>query len=199
MAVNLTDKVHVVSDNIPTKNLGSALANSGRDAVTIQEIVDLVPAGPQVEAGYFTPEMSLFGQGSFSQITYGTRWGYYTVINGFVTVSYSMEITAFNIGKAPGAVLIPYITLPFNYPSATNPNYPYVHSVGYNRNMGWDASNAIVNNLNGGETIGTNGASWSIRQQSGTPAITVPVNDSNFSSYQGDFLVSGTVTYPRQG
>lgn len=196
MAVNLTDKVHVVSDNIPTKNLGSALANSGRDAVTIQEIVDLVPAGPQVESGYFTPEMSLSGQGSFTQITYGNRWGYYTVVNGFVTVSYSMEISSFNISKAPGAVLIPYITLPFNYASATNT--AYVHSVGYNRNIGWDASQAIVNNLNGGETIGTNGASWSIRQSSGTPAVTVPVNDSNISSYQNQFLVSGTVTYPRE-
>ena len=198
MAVNLTDKVHVVRDNIPTKNLGSALANSGRDAVSVQEIIDLVPAGPNVESGYFTPEMSLSGQGSFSQITYGTRWGYYTVINDFVTVSYTMEISNFTIGKAPGAVLIPYITLPFNYPSATSPNYPYVHSVGYNRNMGWVPGSADINNLNGGETIGTNGASWSIRQSSGTPAITVPVNDSNISSFSNLFLVSGTVTYPRE-
>ena len=199
MAVNLTDKVHVVSDNIPTKNLGSALANSGRDAVTVQEIVDLVPAGPQVESGYFTPEMRLSGQGSFAQITYGTRWGYYTVINGFVTVSYSMEIDVWQIGKAPGAVLIPYIPLPFNYPSATNPNYPYVHSVGYNRQIGLVSGATVINNLNGGETVGTNGASWSIRQQSGTPPITVPVNDSNISNFGGEFLVSGTVTYPREG
>lgn len=203
MAVNLTDKIHVVRDNIPTKNLGSALANSGRDAISIQEIIDLVPAAPQIEAGFFTPELSLMGQGSFSQITYGVRWGYYTVINGFVTVSYTIGISSFTIGKAPGAVIIPYMTLPFNYPSALNPNYPYVHSVGYNRNIGTETSvapNQIINNLNGGESVGINGASWSIRQKAGTPPITVPVNDSNMYAYSNNaFLISGTVTYPRQG
>jgi len=199
MAVNLTDKIHVVRDSIPTKNLGSALANSGRDAVSVQDIINLVPAGPQVESGNFTPSMSLSGSGSFSQITYGTRWGYYTVINNIVTVSYTMEIETFSISKAPGAVLIPYITLPFSFPSATNPNYPYVHSVGYNRNIGSQSGAAVINNLNGGEAIGSNGVSWSIRQNSGTPPVTVPVNDLNISSYANLFLVSGTVTYIRQG
>ena len=199
MAVNLTDKIHVVRDSIPTKNLGSALANSGRDAVSVQDIINLVPAGPQVESGNFTPAMSLSGSGAFSQITYGTRWGYYTVINNIVTVSYTMEIETFSISKAPGAVLIPYITLPFSFPSATNPNYPYVHSVGYNRNIGSQSGAAVINNLNGGEAIGSNGVSWSIRQNSGTPPVTVPVNDLNISSYANLFLVSGTVTYIRQG
>lgn len=200
MAVNLTDKIHVVRDDIPTKNLGSALANSGRDAVSVQEIIDLVPAAPQIETGYFTPEMSLMGMGSFSSITYGTRWGYYTVINDFVTVSYTMELTSWVINKAPGAFMIPYIALPFNYPSALNPNPPYVHSVGYNRNIGTDntAPAGVTNNLNGGESVGINGASWSIRQKAGSPPTTIPVSDSNMSSY-GGLLVSGTVTYPRQG
>ena len=194
MALSLTDKVHVVHDRIPTKNLGSALANSGRDAVSVQDIINLVPAAPAgPESGYFTPELSLSGQGSFSSITYGTRWGYYTVIDNIVTVSYSMEIGNFSISKAPGATLIPYITLPFSFPSASNPNYPYVHSIGYNRNI------TQTNNLNGGETVGSNGTAWSYRQTSGTPPITVPITDSDISSYASLFLVSGTVTYVRQG
>lgn len=199
MAVNLTDKIHVVRDSIPTKNLGSVLSNSGRDAVSVQDIINLVPAPAGPETGSFTPELSLSGQGSFTSIAYGARWGFYTVINNTVTVSYTMKINTFSIGKAPGAVLIPYITLPFSFPSATNPNYPYVHSIGYNRNIGSESGAAVINNLNGGEAIGANGVSWSIRQNSGTPPQTVPVNDSNLSGYQNLLLISGTVTYIRQG
>jgi hypothetical protein len=192
MAINLTDKIHVVSDNIPTKNLGSALANSGRDAVSVQEIIDLVPAPAGPESGFFTPELSLSGMGSFSSITYGTRWGYYTVINNIVTVSYSIKISTWSISKAPGATLIPYITLPFSFPSVLSPNYPYVHSIGYNRNI------SKTNNLNGGETVGSNGTAWSYRQTSGAPPTTLPITDTDISSYAALFLVSGTVTYVRQ-
>jgi len=192
MAVNLTDKIHVVRDDIPTKNLGSALSNSGRDAVSVQEIIDLVPSGASIESGFFTPELSLSGQGSFSSINYSTRWGYYSVINNIVTVSYSIKITDWVISKAPGATLIPYIELPFIFPTALNPNYPYVHSIGYNRNI------SQTNNLNGGETVGNNGTAWSYRQSAGSPPQQVPITDSDLSTYGALFLVSGTVTYVRQ-
>ena len=45
MAIKLTDKIHIVSTNIDTKNRGSAQANAGRDAYTLQEVSTLIGGG----------------------------------------------------------------------------------------------------------------------------------------------------------
>lgn len=54
MAIKLTDKIHTVSTDIDTKNRGSAQANAGRDAYTLQEVKDVIGAGggvTQITAG----------------------------------------------------------------------------------------------------------------------------------------------------
>ena len=54
MAIQLTDKIHTVSTDIDTKNRGSAQANAGRDAYTLQEVKDVIGGGggvTQITAG----------------------------------------------------------------------------------------------------------------------------------------------------
>lgn len=45
MAIKLTDKIHTVSEDVDTTNRGSAQANSGRAAYTLQEVSDLIGGG----------------------------------------------------------------------------------------------------------------------------------------------------------
>ena len=42
MAIQLTDKIHTVSADIDTTNRGSAQANAGREAYTLQDVSDLI-------------------------------------------------------------------------------------------------------------------------------------------------------------
>lgn len=106
MAVKSTDKIHVVRDRIPTKNLGSKLANSGRDAVTVSEVRGY-------ESGLVLPQLGLLGTGGFSSITYDEQYGSYTVIDGRVTFDYKIVVSDYTIAKQGGAELILFVTLPF--------------------------------------------------------------------------------------
>jgi hypothetical protein len=45
MAIQLTDKIHTVSADIDTTNRGSAQANAGRAAYTLQDVSDLIGGG----------------------------------------------------------------------------------------------------------------------------------------------------------
>ena len=45
MAIKLTDKIHTVSADIDTTNRGSAQANAGRAAYTLQDVSDLIGGG----------------------------------------------------------------------------------------------------------------------------------------------------------
>ena len=45
MAIQLTDKIHTVSADIDTTNRGSAQANAGREAYTLQDVSDLIGGG----------------------------------------------------------------------------------------------------------------------------------------------------------
>ena len=108
MALSLTDKIHVVRDEIPTANLGSALANSGRDSVSVQDILNL-----GVETGTFTPNIQFIGTGGFGSVTYEHQHGWWSKVNNQITVKYFVEISAFTISKQTGVDIIPYINMPF--------------------------------------------------------------------------------------
>ena len=45
MAIKLTDKIHTVAAGVDTVNRGSAQANAGREAYTLQEVSDLIGGG----------------------------------------------------------------------------------------------------------------------------------------------------------
>lgn len=45
MAIKLTDKIHTVAAGVDTVNKGSAQANAGREAYTLQDVSDLISGG----------------------------------------------------------------------------------------------------------------------------------------------------------
>ena len=45
MAIKLTDKIHTVAAGVDTVNKGSAQANAGREAYTLQDVSDLIGGG----------------------------------------------------------------------------------------------------------------------------------------------------------
>ncbi len=195
MAVNLTDKVHVVSDNIPTKNLGSSLSNSGRDSVTIQEIVDLVPAGPTIEQGMFVPTLDLLGTGGISSITYNQRDGWYTKIGDQVTVGYKIWVQTWNTGGV--GTLIPYFTLPF-VPLQTGSPGPGGLKTALSHTVG--AQNGFnKQDVRGGQNT-ANGSfvTWGYMPASGTPAQLQEINLGNIIAYTDGFFIEGIVNYKVQ-
>tara|TARA_R110000764_G_scaffold28398_3_gene66784 strand:+ start:5021 stop:5602 length:582 start_codon:yes stop_codon:yes gene_type:complete len=189
MAVKLTDKVHVVRDRIPTKNLGSALANSGRDAVTVAELL-----GATIETGLQAPELGLLGTGSFSSITYDEQYGSYTVINGRVTFDYKVVVSAYTIAKQTGQVLIPYVTLPFAVAPGGFDNVvqPLVHKIGQ-----WQG-NAQVE-FSGGPGVVPAGACWTYQDQTNPKSsqqlkdtqLISPIPGTNVET----LIFTGTVSY----
>ena len=189
MAVKSTDKVHVVRDRIPTKNLGSAVANSGRDAVTVAEIL-----GTVIETGLQSPELGLLGPGSFTSIDYEEQYGSYTVINGRVTFDYKVVVSDYIIGKQPGEQLVPYVTLPFAVQPGGFDNIvqPLVHKIGQ-----WQG-NAQVE-FSGGPGVVPAGACWTYQDQTNPKSskqlkdtqLISPIPGSNVET----LIFTGTVSY----
>lgn len=102
MAVSLTDKIHVVRDSIPTENLGSALANSGRDAVSVQEILEL---SGSVETGTWTPIISAYIGGSLTPV-YLKREGTYSLSGDVVTITYDVKISNASTISGSGNIIV---------------------------------------------------------------------------------------------
>lgn len=107
MAVSLTDKIHVVRDSIPTENLGSALANSGRDAVSVQDIIDLAGAS---ETGTWQPTIAAAFFGEFNPV-YVNRKGTYNLTGDVVTLTYDIEISSASTLSGNGTIIV--IDFPF--------------------------------------------------------------------------------------
>jgi len=196
MAVNLTDKIHVVRDDIPTKNLGSSLSNSGRDAVSVQEIVDLVPSGPTIEQGTWVPTLDLFGTGGITAITYQQQDGWYTKIGDQVTVGYKIWVQSWTIGGV--GTLIPYFTLPFipyesGSPVGSNLKTVLAHTVGSQNGF-------LKQDVRGGGQLSVNDtySTWGYMPASGTPAQLQKITSADVIAYTAGFWIEGIVNYKVQ-
>ena len=185
MALSLTDKIHVVRDEIPTANLGSTLLNSGRDAVSVQDILNL-----GVETGTFTPTIQFLGNVNFSSVTYENQHGWWSKVNNQITVKYFVEISAFTISKQTGTTIIPYINMPF----IRDTSIPMVHTVG--RREG-----TLVTAFMGGEGVAAynnspTGITWEYLPTTGSPPLNTTFTDTKMYTYSTKpFIVSGIVSY----
>jgi len=159
MAVSLTDKVHVVRDSIPTSNLGSALANSGRDAVSIQEILEL---SSTFEVGTWTPTLSSYVGGSISNPVYVRQLGTYSVSGDLVTLSYDVEISSATITGAGDVVVM-------GFPFAVDPFLTFSHVSG-------KVKGSLVEGVCGNGNFFNQGTTWSVFV-SGTSFRTMRTND----------------------
>lgn len=186
MAVKSTDKIHVVRDRIPTKNLGSNLANSARDAVTVSEVRGY-------ESGVMSPELGLLGSGAFSSITYDEQYGSYIVIDGRVIFDYKLVVSDYSIGKQPGIELIPYVTLPFAIAGAfDNIIQPLVHKIGQ-----WQGTAQAE--FTGGPGVVPAGACWTYQDQT-NPKSSEKLKDTQLITptpgTNVEYLIfTGTVSY----
>ena len=102
MALSLTDKIHVVRDEIPTANLGSALANSGRDSVSVQDIIDLAGAS---ETGTWEPKIAAYYPGELIPV-YVNRKGTYNLTGDVVTLTYDIEISSASTLNGSGLIVV---------------------------------------------------------------------------------------------
>lgn len=68
MAIKLTDKIHIVSTDIDTKNRGSAQANAGRNAYTLQELGSLIGGGSGTIGGSITDNQVAIGATTGNEI-----------------------------------------------------------------------------------------------------------------------------------
>lgn len=66
MAIQLTDKIHTVSADIDTTNRGSAQANAGREAYTLQDVSDLI--GGSGDTNLATSDLVQTGTGNRSYL-----------------------------------------------------------------------------------------------------------------------------------
>ena len=159
MAVSLTDKVHVVRDSIPTSNLGSALANSGRDAVSIQEILEL---SSTFEVGTWTPSFGSYTGGSISDRVYVRQLGTYSVSGNLVTLSYDVEISSATISGAGDVVLT-------GFPFVVNPSLTVSHVSG-------KVKGSLIGGVCGNTQFSNQGTTWSVFV-SGISFRTMKTND----------------------
>jgi hypothetical protein len=121
MALQLTDKIHTVSTDIDTANRGSAQANAGRAAYTLQDVsnliggggggaVDSIVAGNNVTissaTGDVTINAALGGSGLANQFAIFTANG--TIGNGLLSASTSggSNFITVGSGSAPVSLLL---------------------------------------------------------------------------------------------
>ena len=67
MAIKLTDKIHTVAAGVDTVNRGSAQANAGREAYTLQDVSDLIGGGGTI-GGSITSGQIAFGASTADSI-----------------------------------------------------------------------------------------------------------------------------------
>lgn len=181
MAVSLTDKIHVVRDEIPTANLGSALANSGRDAVSVQEILDL---SSTFEVGTWTPSFGSYSGGSIVNPVYVRQLGTYSVSGDLVTLAYDIEISSATIGGT-GDVLVT------GFPFLANPLLTFSHVSG-------KVKGSLVEGVCGNGNFFNQGSTWSVFE-SGSSFRTMRTN--NLTITQGipnsNIHFTGIITYTK--
>jgi hypothetical protein len=121
MAIQLTDKIHTVSADIDTTNRGSAQANAGREAYTLQDVSDLIGggggavdsivAGSNIKissaTGNVTINAAIGGNGTTNQLALFTASG--TIGNSLLAANTSGGINSIFVGSAsaPVNLLIP--------------------------------------------------------------------------------------------
>jgi len=119
MAIKLTDKIHTVSADIDTTNRGSAQANAGREAYTLQDVSDLIGGGGGAvdsivagsnitissATGNVTINAAIGGNGLNGQIAVFTSNG--TIGNSLLASSASGDTIFVGSASAPVNFLIP--------------------------------------------------------------------------------------------
>lgn len=74
--IPLTNKIHTVTAGVETENKGSAQANAGREAYTIQDLSDTIDAGTMAGQQGFIPlytSANSIGKSLLTQATLGTE------------------------------------------------------------------------------------------------------------------------------
>lgn len=74
--IPLTNKIHTVTAGVETENKGSAQANAGREAYTIQDLSDTIDAGTMAGQVGFIPlytSANSIGKSLLTQATLGTE------------------------------------------------------------------------------------------------------------------------------
>lgn len=97
MAIKLTDKIHTVAEGVDTVNKGSAQANAGRAAYTLQEVSDLIGGGGGGGIG---------GSGTINQLALFTASG--TIGNSLLAASTSggSNFVYVGSGSAPVSLVL---------------------------------------------------------------------------------------------
>ena len=99
MAIKLTDKIHIVSTDIDTKNRGSAQANAGRDAYTLQEVSTLIGGGGGggTIGGSITDGQIAFGAATPNEIAGSND---FKIVSGDLVINFpTVSIRSFNIDR----------------------------------------------------------------------------------------------------
>ena len=120
MAIKLTDKIHTVAAGVDTVNKGSAQANAGREAYTLQDVSDLIGGGggavdsivagsnitidPVGGTGNVTINADIGGNGQDGQIAVFTSTG--TIGNSRLSASASGDILTVGSNSAPVIFII---------------------------------------------------------------------------------------------
>jgi len=117
MAIQLTDKIHTVSADIDTTNRGSAQANAGRAAYTLQDVSDLIGGGGGAvdsivagsnitissATGNVTINAAIGGNGNEGQLALFTASG--TIGNSLLSASTSGGLNLITVGSGSAPVL----------------------------------------------------------------------------------------------
>ncbi len=182
MAVSLTDKIHVVRDEIPTANLGSALANSGRDAVSVQEILEL---SGSVETGTWTPIISAYIGGNLTPV-YTKREGTYSISGDVVTITYGIKISNASTISGSGDIVV------FDFPFVIDTTKAFSSVTGKTKGT-------FKQGTTGGNQFNNNGTSFNYLE---VPASSSPIYESlksnNISaSIFGELHFTGIVTFTK--
>ena len=182
MAVSLTDKIHVVRDSIPTANLGSALANSGRDAVSVQEILEL---SSTFETGSWTPVIASYVGGSLTP-AYTRREGTYSISGDVVTMTYDIIISNSSSVSGSGPIVV------FNFPFVINTAKAFSSITGKTKGSLKEATT-------GGNQFNSNGTYFDFLEvPSGTSPIYQNLKTSNITvSLFNELHFTGIVTFTK--
>ena len=116
--IPLTNKIHTVTSSVETVNRGSALANAGREAYTIQDLadtigggggaVDSIVAGENITVSSATGDVTINadigGSGNEGQLALFTANG--TIGNSLLSASTSGGLNLITVGTGSAPVLL---------------------------------------------------------------------------------------------
>ncbi len=104
MALKLTDKIHTVAEGVDTVNKGSAQANAGRAAYTLQDVSNLIGGGGGGIGGSGTiNQLALFTASG----TIGNALLFATTLGGinFITVGSASAPVSLLVGAASNIII----------------------------------------------------------------------------------------------